>query len=399
MSPQDAEHPNRAELAAGWVPCVPRVMDAFKRAVRTAEGGVFVALAVLVLIFGLLEPASFATTDNVRNVITDASILLILAVAVTFVVITAGIDLSIGSVVAFSEVVSVKVMASVAGIGGAASTAGAAGSGGESGLAAILLGLGAALAAGLAWGALNGVLIAWIRLPPLIATLATLSAALGAAQLLSGGTDVASVPVELVDSVGIGRLAGVPYLVVVAAFVTALGAILLAKTRFGRYTYAIGSNAEAARRSGIKVTGHLFKVYALAGTFYGLAAFLSVARFGTTSIGGHSTDALDAIAAVALGGTSLFGGIGSILGSVFGIFIPSVLENGLVIVGPSAVLAASRCRHRSRGSCRLRPGASPLTAPRIGCSEGSKHGELNNSSVDRRGVGVGDAGRRWLWQR
>ena len=110
-------------------------------------------------------------------------------------------------------------------------------------------------------------------------------------------------------------------------------AIVLAATRFGRYTYAIGSNEEAARRAGVNVDRHLIKVYALAGTLAGLAGFLSLARFGTTTIGGHATDNLQAIAAVVIGGTSLFGGIGTILGTVFGVFIPAVLQNGFVIVG------------------------------------------------------------------
>ena len=109
--------------------------------------------------------------------------------------------------------------------------------------------------------------------------------------------------------------------------------IILAATRFGRYTYAVGSNEEAARRAGVTVDRHLIKVYALAGTLAGLAGFLSLARFSTTTIGGHATDNLRRIAAVVIGGTSLFGGIGTILGTVFGVFIPAVLQNGFVIVG------------------------------------------------------------------
>jgi ribose transport system permease protein len=121
--------------------------------------------------------------------------------------------------------------------------------------------------------------------------------------------------------------------VIIAAVVALIGAIVLAQTRFGRYTYAIGSNEEAVRRSGVNVDRHLIKVYALAGMLAGLAGFLSLARFGTTTIGGHSTDNLDAIAAIVIGGTSLFGGVGTIVGTVIGVFIPAVLRNGFVIVG------------------------------------------------------------------
>jgi ribose transport system permease protein len=109
--------------------------------------------------------------------------------------------------------------------------------------------------------------------------------------------------------------------------------VILRMTRFGRYTYAVGSNAEAPRRAGIHVDRHLVKIYALAGTLAGLAGFLSLARFSTTTLGGHSTDNLNAIAAVVLGGTSLFGGIGTIGGTVVGVFIPAVLQNGFVITG------------------------------------------------------------------
>ena len=141
-------------------------------------------------------------------------------------------------------------------------------------------------------------------------------------------------PFKLVDTIGSGRAFGeVPYLVLIAAAVALVFGVILAATRFGRYTYAIGSNEEASRRAGINVDAHLIKVYAIAGTLAGLAGFMSLARFATTTIGGHSTDNLDAIAAVVIGGTSLFGGIGTMVGTVVGVFIPAVLRNGFVIVG------------------------------------------------------------------
>lgn len=120
---------------------------------------------------------------------------------------------------------------------------------------------------------------------------------------------------------------------ILAAIITLLAMWLLHTTAFGRYTYAIGSNAEAARRSGIKVTRHLIAVYTLTGVLAGLAGFMSLAYFGTTTISGHSNDNLNSIAAVVLGGTSLFGGIGTILGSVIGVFIPAVLDAGFVMAG------------------------------------------------------------------
>ncbi len=275
-------------------------------------------LAGLIVVFGAMEYENFVSVANARNITTDAAVLLVLAVGSTFVIITAGIDLSVGAVLVFSGVVAAKAMVEV---------------GGNS-VGTILVGLVVALAAGFAWGALNGFLIAKAKIPPLIVTLGTLGMAFGAALLITGGVDQRDVPFRLVETVGSGRLFDeIPYLVLIAFAVALVGGILLAATRFGRYTYAIGSNEEAARRAGVAVDRHLIKVYAFAGTLSGLAGFLSLARFATTTQGGHSTDNLQVIAAIVIGGTSLFGGIGTMLGTVFGVFIPAVLQNGFVIVG------------------------------------------------------------------
>jgi ribose transport system permease protein len=279
---------------------------------------IFLILGGICLFFAILSFDSFASSTNVRNIAVDAAVLLVLAVGSTYVIITAGIDLSVGSVLVFSGVVAAKLMEAV---------------GGES-TGVILLGLGAALGSGLGWGLFNGIIIAKLKVPALIVTLGSFGAALGFAQLITDGVDVRDVPFPLVESVGTGRLFGeIPWLVVIAGGVALVFGVVLALTRFGRHTYAVGSNEEAARRAGINVDRHLIKVYALAGTLSGLAGFMSLARFATTTIGGHSTDNLQAIAAVVIGGTSLFGGIGSVLGTVAGVFIPAVLENGFVILG------------------------------------------------------------------
>jgi ribose transport system permease protein len=205
--------------------------------------------------------------------------------------------------------------------------------GGGQGWLSVLVGTLAALGSGLAWGLLNGFLIAKANIPALIVTLGTLGAALGSAQLLTGGIDQRGVPPELVSTIGAGRLFGVvPWLVVIALVVAVAGHLLLRYTRFGRYTYAIGSNPEAARRSGINVDRHLIKVYALSGTLAGLSGVISLARFTNTTIAGHGTDNLQAIAAVVIGGTSLFGGIGTVFGTVVGALIPTVLTYGFVIL-------------------------------------------------------------------
>jgi ribose transport system permease protein len=278
---------------------------------------VFFVLMAIFAAFALLEPDAFFTLSNVRNMLIDASILLVVAVGMTFVITTAGIDLSVGSVLVFSSVVSAKLMESM---------------GGE-GWGVAMAGLGLALAAGLGWGIVNGVLVAKARIPPLIVTLGTLGMALGSALLITKGVNVRSVPLVMSVDLGIGRLWGqIPYLVLIALAVTIAAGVALGLTRFGRYTLAIGSNEEAARRAGIDVGRHLIKVYAIAGLLAGLAGWLSLARFSTTQIAGYDTLNLQAIAAVVIGGTSLFGGIGTIFGTAVGVFIPIVLQNGFVIV-------------------------------------------------------------------
>ncbi|MEA2278910.1 MAG: ribose transport system permease protein [Solirubrobacteraceae bacterium] len=290
----------------------------WQRLVAGSSTWIGLILVGLILVFSALSPSSFLSSLNARNIATDAAVLLVLATGMTYVIITAGIDLSVGAVLVFSGVVSSKAMNAV---------------GGDN-WGVILVGLAVALAGGLAWGLVNGVLVAKARIPPFVVTLGTLGASLGAALVITGGVDARSVPFKLVTTIGTGRLFGqIPWLVVIAFAVTIVFGVILAATRFGRYTYAIGSNEEGARRAGVAVDRHLIKVYALAGTLAGLAGFLSLARFSTTTIGGHDTDNLQVIAAVVIGGTSLFGGIGTMLGSVFGVFIPAVLQNGFVILG------------------------------------------------------------------
>jgi ribose transport system permease protein len=152
---------------------------------------------------------------------------------------------------------------------------------------------------------------------------------------MTGGVDLSNVPMNLVTTIGAGRgfFNQVPWLVVIAAAAALVFGIILRFHRFGRHTCAIGSSQEAARRAGISVDRHLIKVYALAGCMAGLAGFLSLARFATTTIAGHEEDNLKAITAVVIGGTSLFGGIGTMLGTILGVLIPTVLQNGFVIVG------------------------------------------------------------------
>jgi ribose transport system permease protein len=290
----------------------------WKRVITNSNASIALILLALIVVFSALRFDEFFAVSNARNIATDAAVLLVLATGLTYVIITAGIDLSVGSVLVFSGVVSAKLMNEI---------------GGDS-WGVIAIGCVVSILAGCAWGTLNGFLVAKAKIPAFIVTLGTLGMALGSALLITGGVDEREVPFKLIDTIGTGRLFDqLPYLVLIAAVVALIGGIVLALTRFGRYTYACGSNLEGARRAGVNVDRHLIKVYALGGTLAGLAGFLSLARFGTTSIGGHSTDNLDAIAAIVIGGTSLFGGVGTMIGTVVGVFIPAVLRNGFVIVG------------------------------------------------------------------
>src|SRR3954452_7032747 len=304
-------------------------------------------LVVIVVLFSLAAGGKFLSTSNFSLISQNIAVWAVLGVGMTFVIITSGIDLSIGSVLVFSSVVAAKIMQAVGGDGW--------------GVAA--LGILGALVAGIAWGLLNGFLVAKAKIPPLIVTLGSLSVALGLAQVLTGGIDIRSVPAALTDFNTYIKILGIPALPFVALVVVIIGGIVLHKTRFGRYTYAVGSNELGARRVGINVDRHLILVYALSGLMAGLGAVLALAQFGTTTIAGQSLTNLNVIAAVVIGGTSIFGGEGSIFGTVVGLFIPAVLQAGFVIIGVEAfwqgvavgtVLVAAVYVDQSRRAAALR---------------------------------------------
>lgn len=275
------------------------------------------ALLIMVVFFSIMRPNGFATWANVQNILLDAAELVVLGAGTTYVMVAGGLDLSIASVLVFASVVSGKAMLWLGG----------------DGVSVAIFGLLVAVIAGGVWGFINGLLITKARVPALITTLGTLGAALGLALVLSGGTNVPSVP-ESVINFGAARLpGGMPLPVVVAGLIAALLGWYLQVSRFGRHTYLIGSNAEAARRAGIRVDRHMLRVYCLSGLCAGFAGLLDLAFYSTTSVEGHSTDILAVIAAVVIGGTSLYGGVGTMIGTMVGVFIPAVLAGGFVILG------------------------------------------------------------------
>ena len=224
---------------------------------------------------------------------------------------------------------------------------------------------------------LNGFLVAKAKVPPLIVTLGTLSVALGLAQVITGGMDIRNVPDGVTDFNTYVKIVGIPSLPFVALIVVIIGGIVLHRTRFGRYTYAIGSNERGARRVGVNVDRHLIMIYAPVRPAGRLRRRAVPGQFGTTTIAGQSLTNLNVIAAVVIGGTSIFGGDGSIFGTVIGLFIPAVLQTGFVIIGVQpfwqgvavgAVLVAAVYVDQPRRAAALR-GAEVRQPPRSPCSE------------------------------
>jgi ribose/xylose/arabinose/galactoside ABC-type transport system permease subunit len=280
------------------------------------HGRQFGTLFGLLLLSGILWALTpyFLTVSNLLNVAEQTAIVAIIAVGMTFVIITAGIDLSVGSVLAFSGI----VMASALQAG-----------------APLIFGLAAGLGAGLACGLLNGLLITGGRLPPFIATLGMMSVARGAALMFTEGRPVSGFS-ESFRSIATGEVLGVPLPVIVMVTVYIAAHVVLTRTRLGRYTYAIGGNEEATLLSGVNVKIYKTVVYGLCGMLSGLAAIILTARLNSAQPIAGIMYELDAIAATVIGGTSLMGGEGNVFGTLIGALIMGVLRNGLNLLGISS---------------------------------------------------------------
>lgn len=275
-------------------------------------------LPVLILLCIGFELASgrFISVGNLSIVMQQASINAVLAAGMTFVILTGGIDLSVGSILALSAVVAVSATLAP-------------------GLAWAAIPL--AMLVGAACGLANGALIAWIGLPPFIVTLGALTAIRGIARLAAGDSTVFNSDLPF-SFIGNGTLFGVPWLVVIAFAVVFLSWLILRRTVLGTWIYAVGGNAEAAALAGIKVPLVLLFVYAVSGLLSGLGGVMSAARlYAANGLQLGQAYELDAIAAVILGGTSFVGGIGSVWGTLIGALIIAVLSNGLILLGVSDI--------------------------------------------------------------
>ncbi len=299
--------------------------------------GMVPVLVVICVLFAFLTP-NFLTQNNMVNVVRQASINIVLAAGMTFVILTGGIDLAVGSVLGFTAVIAV-VVSLIPGLDWAA--------------------VPAALLAGALVGVLTGMTVAYIGLPPFIVTLGTYTAIRGAAYLAAGGTTVINSKIGFAW-IGNGYVGPVPWLVIIALLTIALSAFILHSTVLGVHVYAVGGNPQAARLTGIPVPFVLIFVYGASGLLSGLGGVMSASRLysaqGQLGIGYE----LDAIAAVILGGTSFSGGIGTVFGTLIGALIIAVLNNGLtlmnvsfywqlVIKGAVIILAVMLDKLRTRG--------------------------------------------------
>ena len=272
--------------------------------------GVLPILILFVILFYAIEPR-FGTINNITNIFRQASVNIIIACGMTMVILTAGIDLSVGSVLAVTAVVAVKVSLTTT----------------------PWLAIPVALLVGLVIGAVNGLLISVFKMPPFIATLGTMTSFRGVAYLVADGTTVINNDLPY-EAIGNGRFMGYfPWMILIALVIFAIVWILLKRTVLGTRIYAVGGNELAAKYSGISVGVILVIVYALSGLLSGIAGVVLSARlFSASGLLGISYE-LDAIAAVILGGTSFNGGIGGVGGTLIGALIIAVLNNGLIIAG------------------------------------------------------------------
>jgi ribose transport system permease protein len=273
--------------------------------------------AALIVVFIFLSFASpvFLTTNNLINIIEQNAVTAVMALGMTFVIITAGIDLSVGSTAAMTGVVGVELIAA-----------------GWNWPQALLV---AVLAGGVV-GLVNGLLISVANLNPFITTLGMQTVVRGLTDVQTNAVVVVGPPSVLGPTnfgvIGLGKLAGIPVALMILVVLSVLAYFLLSHTRLGRYTYAIGSNREAARLSGIPVKKYLLAVYVILGLLTGLAGMIAVSRLGIAEPNFGIGLELDVIAACVVGGASLFGGQGTIVGTLLGVFLIGLIRDGAVLL-------------------------------------------------------------------
>jgi len=275
--------------------------------------GLVVSFLLLCLVLSLLSDR-FLTVGNLTNVLRQSTINLIIAIGMTYVILTAGIDLSVGAVLALSTVVTADLLQRGVPI-----------------LPTLLLGL---LLGGV-FGSANGLLISRLKVPPFVATLGMMTVARGLALTYTQGRPITGLP-DAFRYMGTGYLGPIPMPIIIAGVTFLAGYILLTRTRMGMYIYALGNNPVAAHYTGIATNNYITFVYVLAGSLAALAGMILVARLDSAQPTAGISYEFDAIAAVVVGGTSFAGGQGSLLGTLLGVLVISVLNNGLNLLNVSS---------------------------------------------------------------
>ena len=271
------------------------------------------ALIILCIIVSVISP-TFLAVSNLRNLFTQISVNAVISLGMTFVILTGGIDLSVGSIVAIAGAVSAVTIKNTG---------------------SISLGILAALLTGIAVGFINGIIVSKGRIQAFIATLATQTVFRGVTYVFTGGNPISGLGdgfIKLTNS----RILGVPVPVIITIIVFAICAYVLTQTRYGRYVYAVGGNEDSSRLSGINVNRVKSWVYIISGATAAIAGIIVTSRIGSAAPTAGSGYELDAIAAIVIGGTNLVGGEGTIIGTIIGVLIIGVLNNGLNLMDVSA---------------------------------------------------------------
>ncbi|WP_206477239.1 ABC transporter permease [Microbacterium sp. KRD172] len=293
--------------------------DRWKEMATRQETLLIAVYVIMVLAFSLINPRYFSTA-SFGNILQDFAPVMLMAIGQTFVIITGGIDLSVGAVLGLSGVSAALAIRTTT----------------ESGMSpalSITIGIVAALLVGATVGVVNGLLITRVKLAPFIATLATMGICMGTTLVVTGGVQVAGAPKEVVllGNTRYLEVFTVPLFVVLGVLIIAW--LALSRTRFGRHTYAIGSNQFAARVAGINVDRHLMKVYVIGGVLAAIAGLFVYFRLGSGSPASGRGGELQAIAAAVIGGISLMGGVGRVTGTALGALITASVLSGLILIG------------------------------------------------------------------
>ncbi len=272
--------------------------------------GIAAALLVEVLFFSQLSEY-FLTADNILNITLQISIIAIIAVGMTFVILTAGIDLSVGAVVAFSGIITTSMLKTQAPF-----------------VVAFPLAMLVGLLVGVLSGGIAGIFITRFNITPFIVTLALMTIWRGAGYIYTDGRPIWGLPDEF-SFLGSGRIFSIPVPTLIMLIVYSMAYVILSHTRFGRHVYAVGGNKEAARLAGINADGVILRVYTICGALSALSGILLASRVNSGQPNAGLAYELDVIGAVVIGGTSLFGGRGTIIGTFVGALLIGVLRNGL----------------------------------------------------------------------